>query len=169
MVKRLLWPLFVVESKIRSQPDCQSTHRSVTLEINVFIFDAAPKAFDKDVIKGTNSAIHADDNARALEYGCVDKTRKMRTLVALEYFERAMVAQRLLTAVDAWLGVHCRLYTHPSISWMDIDYRLLVEKFRLFQFNTTCADKFWPAVDFFFQKCLCLLRTSSNKLNALSG
>jgi hypothetical protein len=60
--KRLVRPIFVVESKVRSQPDYQFTRLGVTLEINVLIFDAAPEAFDKDVIKGTASAIHPDDS-----------------------------------------------------------------------------------------------------------
>ena len=68
VVKRLVRPLFVVESKVRSQPYDQFADRGVTLEINVFMLDVAPEAFDKDVIKGTASAIHADDNARAFEY-----------------------------------------------------------------------------------------------------
>ena len=56
--KRLVRPLFFLESKVRSQPDYQFTHRGETLEIKVFIFDAAPMSFDKDVIKDTASVIH---------------------------------------------------------------------------------------------------------------
>ena len=52
----------------------------------------AASGISGNVIKGTASAIHADDNARAFEYICEGKTRKLRTLIAVEYFGRAMVA-----------------------------------------------------------------------------
>ena len=56
VIKRLVRPIFVVESKVRSQPNYQFADRGVTLEINVFMLDVAPEAFDKDIIKGTTFA-----------------------------------------------------------------------------------------------------------------
>ena len=56
------------------------------------MLDVAPEAFDKDVIKGTAPAVHADDHAFAFEYSGVRKTRKLRALVAVEHFRCAMVA-----------------------------------------------------------------------------
>ena len=52
--------LIVVEDEIVLQPVLQLMQRVILVEIDVLIFDAAPKAFAKNVIEGGTASVHAD-------------------------------------------------------------------------------------------------------------
>ncbi|GHT87595.1 hypothetical protein AGMMS49543_24020 [Betaproteobacteria bacterium] len=47
----------------------QLAHRSVALQIDIFVLDASPQPFDEDVVERAPSAVHADDNMGFVEQG----------------------------------------------------------------------------------------------------
>lgn len=70
------------------------------------MLDAAPEAFDEDVVEGSPPSIHADDYAFSFEHIGERHAGELRALVAVEDFGRAVVAQDVLQTVDAEHGFH---------------------------------------------------------------
>ena len=51
----------------------------------LFIFDASPQAFDKDVVHPAAFAIHADLNSVFLEFSCPFAATELAALIGVEY------------------------------------------------------------------------------------
>jgi hypothetical protein len=51
IAQRLMRPLAVVERKVFRQSNQQFTHAGIAIEVHVLVFDAAPQALDKDIVK----------------------------------------------------------------------------------------------------------------------
>ena len=86
------YPTMVVEVEVCGQPSLQQAHCVILVEIDVLVFDAAPKAFPEDVVEG--AAIDAD-----LNVGC----------------EQALVCRRCFLTIERALHrVGGGLIIHPS-------------------------------------------------------
>jgi hypothetical protein len=53
----------VVKPEVLPQFADRLRHVAVIMQVDLFILDTAPQAFDKDVVQGAPSAIHTDANA----------------------------------------------------------------------------------------------------------
>ena len=62
-VKRAMRPDLIVELDVAFEPLLRVTNRLVRVEIDLFILEAPPEAFHKDVIPPTAAAIHTDLDA----------------------------------------------------------------------------------------------------------
>jgi len=101
--------LGVVEHKILAQSNYQFAHRGIAVEVDILVLDVAPQTFYKNVVKGPAPSVHADFDLLALEYPCEAGAGELCALVAVEDVGLAIVAQRLLQAVDAKVG-------HPAVT-----------------------------------------------------
>ena len=88
----LVRTLAVVEGEVLGQTKQQLAHRSVALQIHVFMLDAAPQPLDEDVVEGAPPAIHADGDAFAFQHVGEGGAGELRALVAVEDFRCAVVA-----------------------------------------------------------------------------
>lgn len=84
----LVRALLVIEDHVRRQAEHQLAHVAVAVQVNVFVLDAAPKSFNKNIIKSAPAAIHADGDTFALEHTREGVARELRALVAVEYLRR---------------------------------------------------------------------------------
>jgi hypothetical protein len=57
---------------------------AVFVEIDFFVFDAAPESFDEDVVHVSASAVHADGNAEGGEFLCPFLGGELAALVGIE-------------------------------------------------------------------------------------
>ena len=74
----------VVEDEIVLQPVLQLMHRVILDEMDVLIFDAAPKAFAKDIIEGATASVHADLDVGGLQAGGEGIICELCALVGVE-------------------------------------------------------------------------------------
>jgi hypothetical protein len=58
----------VVRGKVFRQIEQQFDHRGVAVEVNAFVFDAAPKLLHTDVVVRPTPAAHAEVNALPIEH-----------------------------------------------------------------------------------------------------
>ena len=65
----------------------------VGVEINLFVFEAAPEALNEDVVDPAAFAIHADFYVSIFEYLGKCLTGELAALVGVEDFGRAVVMQ----------------------------------------------------------------------------
>ena len=56
--------LLIIKNEIHSQGLNELKHRYVFFQVNLFIFDGAPKPFNENVIHGAPSSVHADQYSR---------------------------------------------------------------------------------------------------------
>ena len=67
----LMRPLIVVELEVVVQTRFQSRDRRILLDIEVLVFDAAPEALDKDIVKGAPAPVHTDADVGGLQFVAV--------------------------------------------------------------------------------------------------
>ena len=87
--ERLVKTLPVVESEILVQTRPAVPQTGVIVEIDLFILDGSPQAFDEDIIKDPSAAIHADLYPRGEEPISKHRAGELAALIAVE---------------DGWLG-----------------------------------------------------------------
>ena len=63
----LVRALAVVKDKVFRQAEQQLFHRGVSIDVHVFVLDAAPQPLDKNVIEHAPPSIHADGDTLAFE------------------------------------------------------------------------------------------------------
>src|SRR5271165_7315175 len=88
--QRLVPPLLIVEGEILLQPSLQQRHRLVTLQVQLFVLDRAPEAFDPHVVEAASLAIHAHRYTSGLETTRPGLGRELHTLVAVEHLRLAL-------------------------------------------------------------------------------
>ena len=77
----------------------QLTHRFILVEIDVLVFDTAPKAFAVDVVEGAAAAIHADLNVGCEQAGGEGIGRELCPLVGVEDLG-STDAERLVQGIE---------------------------------------------------------------------
>jgi len=93
VAERLVRSLSVIEREILRQAHHQFRHVGVSLQVHILVLHVAPQTLNKDVIQCSSAPVHADGDAFALEHVGEGRAGELRTLVAVEHFRLAMVAQ----------------------------------------------------------------------------
>lgn len=76
------------------------------MQINAFIFQAAPQPFDEDIVDPAAFAVHGDADARLFEQGGKFKAGELATLVGVKYLRCAMTRHGVLQGLNAETGIH---------------------------------------------------------------
>jgi len=97
--------LRIVKTKISSQPLPQFPSIPVVLRINIFVFYTSPKPFDKHIIQGTSSSVHADPDPSFRQTADVLVTRELRSLIGIRYARFPVVLQCLTQRHHAEAGL----------------------------------------------------------------
>lgn len=83
-------PFCVVKLKVLRQAQLQFRHVNVPFQIHVFVLDASPESFDKDVVQCPAAPIHADRNVVQLEYAGKRIASELTALVGIKYLRDAI-------------------------------------------------------------------------------
>jgi hypothetical protein len=86
----------VVQVKMVSNGSLCLRYRFIGLEVDLFIFDAVPEAFDKDVVSPSAFAIHADSGILLLESPSKGLTGELTALIGIEDLGRTILGERLI-------------------------------------------------------------------------
>ena len=60
VIQALVRPFLVVEGEVLVQAGEQRGYRLILLEVDIFVFDAAPEPFDKEIVEAPTASIHTD-------------------------------------------------------------------------------------------------------------
>ena len=78
-------PLLIIEHQLIVDTLLGLGDTIVGLKINLFVFQAAPKALNKNIIHPSALAVHTDFDAVIFQYIGEMSTGKLTALVAVEY------------------------------------------------------------------------------------
>src|SRR5712671_3213322 len=109
-------PGAVVKTRTRSSPVVKveiPTNRASRLadgfvgsQIDLLVFDAAPKPFDEHIVPPGPFAIHADGDAVVGKQAGERRTGELRVLVGVEDFRSAVTSESILQRLDAEGRLH---------------------------------------------------------------
>lgn len=71
----------VLKGNVFLQPNQQFAHRGVAVVAQVFVFDAPPKPFHKDIFIGSATTLHADGDFLTLKNVCKDLAGELTALI----------------------------------------------------------------------------------------
>src|SRR5450432_4259126 len=111
-----MWAAAIVEIEIPPERGSRFRHAVVGPQIDLLIFDRAPKPLDEDVVPPCAFAVHADLDVLGREHAGEGGSRELRALIGVEDFGPAMGRQSLLQRLDAEGGLHRDRYPprqHP--------------------------------------------------------
>src|SRR6516165_9797611 len=77
----------------------------ISMEVDLFVFEAAPQPLDKDVVHAPALAIHADHDPVPFQGAGKVVAGELAPLVGIEDFRPAMARERFLERLDAKIGV----------------------------------------------------------------
>ena len=77
-------PFLVVEDEVVRESPVELGYGFVAFEVEVFVFEGAPEAFNEDVVQGTAASVHADEDAFALEATGEPGRGKLGALIGVE-------------------------------------------------------------------------------------
>lgn len=99
-------PLVVVEVEVFAQAlDCLGD-TFVVVQIDLFVFDAAPQSLDEDVIQCSTASVHTDRYLPFFENTDESAARELNTLIRIEDFRRRLF-QRLIQGAQAEIRLQC--------------------------------------------------------------
>ena len=104
VIQGLMQPLPVVELEVPVQAGHGFSNVLVTFQVNLFVLDGAPEAFDKDVVKNPAPAIHADPDSGGFQPADEFPAGKLGALITVKNL-RAGLLQRLVQGRQAKAGV----------------------------------------------------------------
>jgi len=81
----------IIELDVAFEPLLCVTNRLVHVERDLFIFEASPEVFDKDVIPPTAAANHTDLDAMVFQQACGLQTGERATLIRVGDFRAAIL------------------------------------------------------------------------------
>ena len=77
----------------------------VGLEVEVFIFDGPPEAFDEDIIQGSAASIHADADAFPLQFPSEAGGGELAALIGVEDVGLAE-GERIVEGLQTEVSLH---------------------------------------------------------------
>ena len=77
-------PLSIVKLKISAQTGDGLQRRFVILDVDVFVFHAAPEPSDEDVVQRPSSPVHTDGDLALFENPSERAAGELRTLIGIE-------------------------------------------------------------------------------------
>ena len=94
-MKRAMRALMVIKVKEVLQTAFQFRDGFIAPQVNVFVFNGTPQAFNEDIIQSTSSSVHTDQYLPLQQLRCKFPAGKLAALIRVE---------------DAWLTLlKCRL------------------------------------------------------------
>jgi hypothetical protein len=84
VIERLMKPLTVVKPEVFSQASDGLGRVLVIVQVDLFVFDAAPEPFDEDVVQRTASPVHTDGDLALFENPSERAAGELRTLIGIE-------------------------------------------------------------------------------------
>jgi hypothetical protein len=91
VVQALVQALVVVEVEIAMQACFQRRHHVIVHEIEMLVLDRAPQPFDKDIVQGSASTIHADSDLGPFQDIGEFRRRELGTLISIEDLRLALL------------------------------------------------------------------------------
>ena len=83
VAQRLMRPFLIVKPQPAADPGTRLWHRSIRLGEDVFVFAAAPQPLDEDVVQEPPLTVHADPDARGLEFVKEPRARELNPLIGI--------------------------------------------------------------------------------------
>ncbi len=84
IIESLMRAFVIIEAEVFGQPQVELGDPVVGLEVEFFVFDRAPQAFDEHVVQCSAPSVHADANAFFLQPFCESGGSELRPLVGVE-------------------------------------------------------------------------------------
>jgi hypothetical protein len=106
IAQRLVKPFVVVKQHPLADAAARLGDRDVGVDEYLFVLQAAPQTFDKDVVQITASSVHADLNTMLLQRANELVAGELRALVGVENFRLSVTFQRLGQGLHAEFGLH---------------------------------------------------------------
>jgi hypothetical protein len=103
-MKRLMEALAVIEGKIPAQMAAGGRHASIIVEIDLFILDGSPSAFDEDSVQRSPAPVHTDVHPAGFEPLRKGGAGPLRPLIGVENL-RLGVHERSFQGADAEVAV----------------------------------------------------------------
>ena len=100
-VERRVRPAAIVEIEIASDPVACRAHAIVSVQVDLFVFHAAPQPFDKHVVAPGTLAVHADGDVVFRLHAPERQTRELRALIRVEDVGLAVLRQSILAIPTA--------------------------------------------------------------------
>src|SRR5579871_3440648 len=88
VTQRLVKPRLIVKMQVAAQSSACSARAVVVVEVDLFIFDAAPQTLCENVVKSAASAVHADAYISGKQTLDVLRTGEVAALIAVAYLWR---------------------------------------------------------------------------------
>ena len=115
-------PLVVVEVEVLAQALDGLGHTFVVVQIDLFVFDAAPEPLDKDVVQCSAAPIHTDGNPSLFENTGESAARELNTLIRIKDFRRRLF-QSLIQGTGAEIRFQRgRHFPRQDITRMPVNY-----------------------------------------------
>lgn len=94
-----------VEGQISADPGACLGHAGICPQVDLFVFDGAPQALDKDIVAPRALAIHADLDLAGGQHLDELGRGELAALICVEDLGRAVTCQRLLDSFHAKIGL----------------------------------------------------------------
>src|SRR5437660_8675002 len=84
IAEALVLTLIIVEADPGANAGFRLGHRRIGMEVDLFVFEAAPQSLADDVVHAAPLAVHADGDAMGLQSASEAVAREVAALVAIE-------------------------------------------------------------------------------------
>lgn len=91
----------VIEAEIPTDLGAGLRHAGIGAQVDLFVFDGAPQAFNEDIVAPCALAIHADLDLAVGQHPDEVGRGELAALVRVEDLRRAVTRQRLLDGFEA--------------------------------------------------------------------
>jgi hypothetical protein len=121
-------PLAVVEVEVFVQALDGLGDTFVVVQIDLFIFDAAPESLDEDVVQGATASVHTDGDLSLFENTGESAARELNPLIRIEDFRRRLF-QGLMQGARAEIRLQRgRDFPRQDVTRMPVNHRDQVNK-----------------------------------------
>src|SRR5580700_10251477 len=104
VAEALVLALLVVEAEPGANAGLRLGDTGIGVQIDLFIFQAAPQPLDEDVVHAAALAVHADRDTAILEHAGELGAGKLAALIGVEDLGLAVPCQSLFEGLDAEIG-----------------------------------------------------------------
>jgi hypothetical protein len=97
-------PALVVEAQPLADADARLETVGIGLQVNLFVFQAAPQSLDKDIVQPASAAVHADPDPGGFQRVGERRAGELRALVGIEDL-RPPISRKI--GPTLWNGLQC--------------------------------------------------------------
>ena len=102
-----MWSSSIVEVQVKTDRSTGLGDAVVSSQIHLLVFDAAPQAFDEDVVPPGALAVHADRDAVLDQHAGECGAGELRALVRIEDLRLAVTSKSILERLKGLSGILC--------------------------------------------------------------